>query len=243
MRLSLLVRIVSALALTACASSAPQREAPVADVDLDAKKTAPSRTGARAAELDSAIAEPELQMLSKLDGAGVSTESVLDRSEIPPGLLQEAAGAAGQAGGGGIGGLSIGSGSPPWAARGTTGGSALDPSVPIPKGPDSEVRMGAAEVRGGTVENAPAVVAGMRASFRRCHVVALREDPTLAGKIEVVATLDANGEVKSVREASGDKLGKVNDCVKASAMYRKFSPPADTKGNVEVVIRATFIIK
>ncbi len=63
------------------------------------------------------------------------------------------------------------------------------------RGPSATLSMGGAAVSGGSVSNAPSVVAGMAAGFRRCYNKGLQEDPNMKGSVRVTAKIGPNGEV------------------------------------------------
>lgn len=100
--------------------------------------------------------------------------------------------------------------------------------------------IGGAQVSGGTVANAAAVVAGMAAGFRRCYNHGLAEDPNMAGIVKVTAKIGSAGEVLSATPVGGGGLSpEVITCVVTRVRAATFAPPDG--GGATIVIPVTFV--
>jgi hypothetical protein len=83
-----------------------------------------------------------------------------------------------------------------------------------------------------SIANANRVVAGMRAGFRACYQRSLEATPTIAGAVNMVIKVDAQGAVTSATAKSRTTLPDlVLTCMKARAMAAQFNPPADGKAS------------
>lgn len=103
------------------------------------------------------------------------------------------------------------------------------PSTAPVSTPIGSVRIGAVIVSGGVVANAPKIVAGMAAGFRRCYNKSLQEHPSMSGSIRIVAGIGLNGEVLSTRSSGGEGLAaRAIECLTARVSGATFSPPKST---------------
>jgi hypothetical protein len=131
-------------------------------------------------------------------------------------------------GGGGLGGL----------------GSAPPASAAAPRVPVANVQVGSPVVSGATVSNAPAVVAGMAAGFRRCLTHALASDPGAikdGATLVMIANLGSTGEVVSVSPAGGGPGMDATAiaCIRARISNAQFAPPlGGTSASVRIQLTA-----
>jgi hypothetical protein len=210
---------------------------------------------ARASQISNELSQLDVAMIGALNSGGQSTDRVLGSSDVPLGLLDQAAASGAGAGKGSIGGLNMGGGSGGSFRPGESGGSGLASigntgkgegsaaggagSAKAVKGPVGNASVGGASVSGGSVANASAVVAGMAAGFRRCYNKGLAEDPTMKGSIRITAKIGPNGEVLSASPSGGGGLsGTVVSCVAARVASAQFAPPEG--GGATVVIPVSF---
>lgn len=92
---------------------------------------------------------------------------------------------------------------------------------------------------GGSIANTPAVVAGMRAGFRRCYAQGLKEDASIEGSLTVEASVGANGEVTASKVTRMKGLSAtVASCIEGVVSSRRFDPPEG--GGATVAIPVTF---
>ncbi len=208
----------------------------------------------RASQISNELAQLDVAMIGALNSGGQSTDRVLGSSDVPLGLLDQAAASGAGAGKGSIGGLNMGGGSGGAFRPGESGGGGLATigntgkgegtaagagSAKAVKGPVGNASVGGAAVSGGSVANASAVVAGMAAGFRRCYNKGLAEDPTMKGSIRITAKIGPNGEVLSASPSGGGGLsGTVVSCVAARVASAQFAPPEG--GGATVVIPVSF---
>jgi hypothetical protein len=133
---------------------------------------------------------------------------------------------------------SVGGGAP--SSQGGVGSVAgIGAAGPAPAAPVGRATIGPPDLKGGAVVNAQAVVAGMRAGFRRCYNRALQSDPAMKGKLSLTAIIGPSGEVMSV-SVSRDKGigGDVISCVTARVRNAQFAPP--TSGSATLTIPIDF---
>jgi len=108
-------------------------------------------------------------------------------------------------------------------------------AVPKP-GPSGSVAVTSA-VEGGTVANAAAVVAGLRAGFRSCYNAGLKVDPRMSGRVTVLATLAPNGEVASTSIAQTAGISDpVEQCVQRKLRNASFDAPVPARSPAVVRI-------
>jgi len=207
---------------------------------------------ARATAIANELASLDLAMVGALNSSGSATNSVLDRGDTPTGLLDGAAANGAGVGSGGVAGLNMGNTGGGAIRPGTAGGNGLASigntaaggpatagSAQKVKGPVGNAMVGGAAVSGGSVSNASAVVAGMRAGFRRCYNRGLAENPEMKGSVRITAKIGPNGEVLSASPSGGGGLsGTVISCVAARVASAQFAPPEG--GGATIVIPVTF---
>ncbi len=208
----------------------------------------------RAAAIANELQQLDMQMLGALNAAGNATAGVLDRGDVPLGLLDNAAASGAGAGLGGIAGLNINGAGGGTVRPGSAGGGGLaqigdtqaaaaassQGAAKTVKGPTGSANVGGAAVSGGNVANASSVVAGMAAGFRRCYNRGLQNDPTMKGSVRITAKIGPNGEVLSASPSGGGGLGgDVISCVVARVQSAQFAPPEG--GGATVVIPVSFV--
>jgi len=95
--------------------------------------------------------------------------------------------------------------------------------TPAPKG---QAQMGSVTAPAGS--DLARQLAGARARIRQCYQKGLESDPTMAGKILIHATFDANGEPSKVDVSSNTGLSKnVETCIASVIRRIKANGPAD----------------
>jgi hypothetical protein len=91
------------------------------------------------------------------------------------------------------------------------------------------------------VPGADAVIAGMRAGFRRCYQRALDQYPDAKGSLRLTLRVAPNGEVAGVGvAASGNLPGSLSSCVSERANAARFAAP---EGGAAVVIVPVSFVK
>ncbi len=220
------------------------------------KGEAKAAADAKAAEIASALAELDVQTVGALGSGGVAIDGVLGSSEVPAGLLDEAARSGMGAGTGDPGGLKglggKGSGAVrPGAGGGgrlsdigntgeaTEGGATKAGKTKKVEGPKGSAMVGGAGVAGGKVANASSVVARMRGRFRRCYQQGLNVNPEMQGSVQLTAKIGPNGEVRGVGGGGGGSLGAIVPCLKAVVSSGAFAPPEG--GSAIISIPITFV--
>jgi len=205
---------------------------------------------AKAAEIASELAALEVQMVGALGGAGVATEGVLGTSDVPTGLLDDAAASAAGAGSGDTAGLRLGSSGGSGVVTPGQSGSSLSGigeetgaateaaaagTAKKVQGPKGSAVVGGAGVAGATVANASSVVARMRGRFRRCYQQGLGVNPEMEGSVTLTIKVGPNGEVLGVGGGGGGSLGPIVPCLKAVASGAQFAPPEGGTGAIITV--------
>lgn len=104
------------------------------------------------------------------------------------------------------------------------------------KGPIGKAAIGSAQVKG-TIANAPAVIAGMAAGFRRCFSKGLMDDPSMKGSVTITASIGPQGEVVSASPSGGNGLSSnVIACVTARVSSAQFAPPDGGAATVSIPV-------
>jgi hypothetical protein len=208
-----------------------------------------SRGDARAHQISSQLSALEMQMIVGLgSSAGSATNAVLGPGgDLPLGMLDKAAASSSGVRTGGMAGLDLGGGSGGPLRPGSITRSAVpgDTSMgPVTAGTAVTVRAPVGNVGvsppipgGGEVPNAPSVVAGMAAGFRRCYNIGLnREDPTMKGTVRITARIGPNGEVQSASASGGGTLSPtVIGCMRNRVASAQFAPPTGGVGATLVI--------
>lgn len=201
-------------------------------------------SSAQAAALSSELEQLSMLTLGALGASGPATAGVLQGGEVPTGALDAAA----ESGAGvGIGGdLKLGGRGGPVqpgqsgglgsiGSTGTSGGSDTGGTAQV-KGPVGNASV-SSSMLAGNVSGAAAVVAAMRAGFRRCYQRGLEQNPDISGRIDLTIQVGPAGNVSSVSGGpSGNIPGSVVDCVKARARAAQFSPPDGGSAAINVPI-------
>lgn len=92
----------------------------------------------------------------------------------------------------------------------------------------------------GDVPNAGAVVAGLRAGFRRCYELGLIKDPSMSGGVRITAQIGPNGDVVSVGfSPTGTISPAVASCVAARVRAAQFDAPASGIAVVAIPVTLT----
>lgn len=204
---------------------------------------------AKAAALSAQAEAMQMQMLAAL-GGGSAVQGALNRSDIPPvDLGNAAASGAGVAHGtgdlkiGGGGGAVQGGGKGPGLAGiggGTKGegpgGAGQERKVEGPKG-DAQLGGTTASV---PVSDADRVIAGLRGRFRNCYQQGLNTNPSMSGKVLISAKVAPNGEVSSADVVQNTGLSaEVAQCISKVVKRAQFSPPGG--GGSTLQIPVTFV--
>jgi hypothetical protein len=184
--------------------------APEPAATATASAAAAASVDLRAAAIASELADLDLRMVAALKSDG-------PRPSSAPPLARAASG----------------------GALASLGGAAQVGAAAAVRGPVGIASLGGASVSGGTVANAPAVVAGMAAGFRRCFAKGLQADPTMRGSVRITARIGPNGEVLSASPSGGGGLsGAVIGCVAARVASAQFAPPEG--GSATIVVPVAF---
>lgn len=208
---------------------------------------------ARATAISNELNQLQVQMLGALTANGSATNAVLSDGNAGLGLLDNAAASGAGVGMGGIPGLNFGSTGGGALKPGSSGDKTLsslatDTAAAAPtsagtaqkvKGPTGSAQIGGANVVGGSVANASAVVAGMAAGFRRCYNQGLNEDPNMKGSVRITAKIGPNGEVLSASPSGSGLSPSVIACVVRRVQSATFAPPEG--GGATIVIPVTFV--
>lgn len=234
---------------TAQAAAKPAGGAGGSKGSSGASKSAGSVGDKQAAALAAQADAMQMQMLAAL-GGGPSTQGALNRSDIPPVDLSQAAGSSAGVshgtgdlkvgGGGGAvqgGGKGGGLGSLGGGTKGTGDGSAGgERKVEGPKA-DAQIGGTSASV---PVSDADRVIAGLRPRFKQCYQVGLNSDPNMSGKVVVSAKVGPNGEVSSADIASNSGLSpSVASCIAGVVKRAQFNAPGG--GGSTLQIPVTFV--
>jgi hypothetical protein len=243
---------------------APDPELPPSDIAKDAEpakpSTNPSPTASPARHRDTsnkgqsseaavsrALEQMQLETLGVF-AQGSATEGVLRHGEVPTNSLDIA---AARDSGVGIGEFSPGSsrGTPIRVGSGpgleSLGALGLERGGEAGKakafsGPPGRIDLGKEHNVGGRITNAAAVIAAMRAGFKRCYDRALAQNADAQGRIALSIHVGPGGEVQSVSaETSGNLPSSVGACVSARARAAQFELP---EGGLAVVqVPVTFV--
>ena len=92
----------------------------------------------------------------------------------------------------------------------------------------------------GEVPNAEAVVATLRAGFRRCYELGLNDLPTMRGSVQIMARVGPNGEVLSASAApAGSISSAVAGCVASRVRGAQFGPPRGGTAVISIPVKLT----
>lgn len=249
--------VVLALAVGACASSTEPPK--VATVSTDPAPsvepaTPPSAATAAAGATPADGADPTAQPGAETKAAALLTEpDKLDLTMLealqnrPQGVLDTLVGTGpmpdpallAPSGGGGVAGLSLGGGSAGGLAGIGTGSAGAPGSITV-KGPVVAVAIGDVQVKGGKVDNARPIVAGMAAGFRRCLNRALQSDPTsvkTGSRLVVKAVLDKAGAVTSSTATAVSGIpAAATTCMTQRVASAQFAPPDSMPSRIEIPV-------
>jgi hypothetical protein len=193
----------------------------------------------KAEAIATALAELDVQVLGALGQS--ENVGILSSSEVPEGMLEEAArssagGAAGLRAGGGGGVAQAGGGS--LSAIGGTGGGSAGAAVGGAPSVRGEATIGPVTVNNGTLTDADAVVGRYRSMFRRCYEHALRTDPSQHGSLVVELDVLTTGRVDNARTAVRQGIDHdVAQCIEQRAQSMRFSAPSS---EVTLAFQVTF---
>lgn len=208
-------------------------------------------TAGQAAALSNELEQLSMATIGALSSMGTATEGVLEGgNEVALSALDSAAASGAGVSGDALGGLRLGGGGgtiTPGAVGsglggiGTTGQGAGNTVGEVKKvqGPRGTANVAGARPIVGSVSNAQAVVAGMRAGFRNCYQRELNNNPEAAGRIDLTITVGPGGEVQSVQAAPSGNLGSAVGCVRARAAAAQFAPPEGGQAVIQVPV--TFV--
>lgn len=210
-----------------------------------------SVSDAKAAALTQQAEAMQMQLLAALGGASSVSGALGRNGEIPPVDLSAAAASGagvsgtggdlrtgsgggpvqGGGGRGGLGGIGGGTGS---SGTGTTAGAETRVVGPT----------GVAQVGGSSatvpVSDADRVIAGLRPRFRACYQAGLNTDPSMAGKVQIMAKIGPNGEVSSASVASNTGLSaSVASCIARHVKNAQFSAPGGSGSTLSIPV--TFV--
>ena len=204
----------------------------------------------QAAALAKQAESMEVALLGALGGT-TAAEGALRRSEIPgvdiSALATSGAGAVAgtsdlKVGGGGGGPIQGGAGGGGGLGNigGGTGGSGTGQSAGTEtkvKGPTGDVGSLSSSTVGAPINNADRVVAGLRGRFKSCYQRGLSEDPTMSGKVTLVAKIGPNGEVTGVTPSGTSGLSPaVVGCLQGVVNRATFDPPGGSGSTVQIPV-------
>jgi hypothetical protein len=211
----------------------------------------PGKSGAvsdaKAAALAAQAEAMQMQMLAAFGGSS-AVQGALNRSDIPPVDLSNAA-----ASGAGVsntgGNLNLGSGGSPVQGRpGGSGLAGIGGSTTAQAGSGAGAARdvggpkGDAQIGGATstmpVNNLERTVAGLRPKFRSCYNQGLQSDPTMQGSVTIAASIGPNGEVSAADIASNNGLStSVANCIARAVRNAQFDPPGGTGAKVNIPVK------
>ena len=207
---------------------------------------APAGQADRQAALGRELEQIELGTLAALGAPGPATSGVLKGGELPTTALDDAAASeAGVSSGASLkfhggGTLRPGQNGGTLADVGRRGTSVASNDtgktlkVAPPKG---GANVPPPVVGGGAVPNAGAIVAGMRAGFRRCYNLGLLENPDAQGSVRLSISVGPGGEVSGVSASpSGNLPSSVVSCVRSRAGAATFDAPVGGSAVVNVPV-------
>jgi hypothetical protein len=207
-------------------------------------------THQQAAVLAARAQAMELDILGAY-GAKSAVQGALNRPDIPPVGLEDAAAANMGARAATGNDLHFGSaGGPVRPGTGRPGLTDIGNTVAVgttTAGPDSHVHgpvTGIADVGildpTTPVANAERTVAGLRTGFRTCYNRGLLSDPTMAGKVVVSAKISPNGEVASADSAQNTGLSSdVVQCILRKVRTATFDGPGPNGATLQIPV--TFV--
>jgi hypothetical protein len=187
--------------------------------------------------------------LGVFNNSGPATAGVLRGGEVPTGALEGASASAAviQSGGtnlniSGTGTVSrrdVGNG------RGLESFGNLSAAAPASSGSASRTPAGprtavvtSPAVSVGTLSNPQRTVSGLSGSFRVCYNHGLQSNPEMSGSVMVVASVGANGEVKSASvSSSGSISGQVAACIGDVVRRAQFDAPAGGVAVVQIPVK------
>jgi hypothetical protein len=234
-------------------AAAPSSAATSRPSSQGSRRTGPGTSGGssaaqadRQAALGRELEQIELGTLAALGGSGPATSGVLSGGELPTTALDDAAASeAGVSSGASLnfhggGTLRPGQNGGNLADVGRRGTSVASNDtgkavkVAPPKG---TANVPPPVVGGGAVPNAGAIVARMRAGFRRCYNLGLVDHPDAQGSVRLSISVGPSGEVSGVSAApSGNLPGSIVSCVRNRAAVATFDAPVGGSAVVNVPV-------
>ena len=184
-------------------------------------------------------------------GTDTAVQGALNRPDIPPVGLDDAAASNVGARAGTGNDLHFGpDGGPVRPGTGRPGLTDIGNTVAIgtaTAGPESHVQgpvTGTADVGildpSSPVSNAERTVAGLRSGFRTCYNRGLQSDPSMAGKVVVSAKISPNGEVASADSAQNTGLSSdVVQCILRRVRTATFDGPGPNGSTIQIPV--TFV--
>lgn len=128
------------------------------------------------------------------------------------------------------------------ARPGVTPPLPISPAPALPKCPTETTPAVAAALEGGVVAGAARVVSGMESGLRRCYDEALAVDRDVVGAAQVVARVEASGEVSAASAfVQAGTMKSVGECVLDTVLRARFSPPE--RAPTRIVIPVTFVTR
>jgi hypothetical protein len=107
------------------------------------------------------------------------------------------------------------------------------------EGPKGNVQLGGSSATA-PVPDVDRVIAGLRPRFRQCYQTGLSSEPSMSGKLVVVAKVGPNGEVPDATISSNAGLSQgVAACIANVVKRAQFNPPGG--GGSTVSIPVTFV--
>jgi hypothetical protein len=225
-------------------TTSTSNDAPAPDQGRQQKNGEHARTQESGqAGLSNALDRVQMNILGVMSSSG-ATADVLRSGEVPTSTLDEAARRNAGVGSPGLavagaGPLKPGAAGPGLASISDThgGGGEGGGTISAPKGPRGTVNAAPPDVKGAPIPNAGAVIASLRAGFRRCYERALAESPDTEGRIALSLKVGPGGEVQSVTATpQGNLSSQVVGCIRARAQSAQFDPPQGGLAVVQVPV-------
>lgn len=208
-----------------------------------------SVSDARAAALTQQAQAMGMEMLAAF-GGNSAVQGALARSDIPPVDLSGAAASQVGVAHGGSSDLRLGTGGSGPVQPGRQGGGGLQGIAGATTaqaaatagtardvgGPKGDAQLGGTTMSV-PVTNAEAVVARMRPRFRSCYQTGLNVDPSMSGKVVIIAKIGPNGEVDSANVASNSGLSdQVTSCLVRTVRNTTFDAPGPQGSTIQIPI-------
>jgi len=115
----------------------------------------------------------------------------------------------------------------------------LDPFAPRLRNEDVATLtedVDAATPSGNPVSDADRVIASLRRKFKACYQAGLSQDPTIQGRVVIVAKIAPDGAVDSTTSEQTPLPKPVTNCLERAVRNAQFSPPGGTGSTLRIPI-------